>query len=68
MFSVNDSVAFTAAFLKSVGWVVDVPKSGTVVAVSSTHHVKVDWHDGHGPSGVHVKNLRLVSKPDYSAL
>ena len=49
-FKVGDVVAFRAKFLRSVGWLTDVPRNGKVIVVTgplSGHQVvTAEWSDG----------------------
>jgi len=63
MFKVNDIVCHKASFLKSIGWITDVPKNGKVVEVKlgEPQRVMVEWCDGDTVT-ILCSNLVLESK------
>jgi hypothetical protein len=65
LFKVGDIVCHKAAFLRSIGWYLDVPRDGRVTAVgvfSGGQLLSVDWSDDIGSTKCLGSNVILASR------
>jgi len=72
-FKVGDIVKHTALFLKSTGYITNVPVDGKVMKVDEcnaygTPAVLVQWCDSKRPYPILEEHIMLASEPDTSGM
>lgn len=61
-FKKDDLVCYKSTFLRSVGWLTDVPIDGKVVDDTNARFPVVHWCDREEPIAVNAANLILKSE------
>lgn len=67
----GDLVKYSSKFLRSVGWITEVPVDGRVTSVIESPNgedhtiLRVHWSDGIN-SAVKAHNLLPIDQPDYT--